>query len=411
MKMDYQEATRILTEKAEPVEVEEIPLEKCAGRVLGADIIAGENVPSFDRSPYDGYAFRAADTQEATEQTPVTLKVVENIRAGQMPERAINPGEAIRLMTGAPVPAGADAVCKYEDTEFTDNIVTLKKSYKSGDNVVTAGEDISKGSELMHRGYRIDAGMMGTLASLGIMSVPVYRKPVIGIISTGDEVVEPGEELPPGKIRNSNRYTIAAALESIGLETRYLGHADDTVEGISELISEGEKSCDLLISTGGVSVGDYDLVPDAMEACGYEVFTRGVAMKPGMACAYGKKTVTRQGTERAQLFLGLSGNPASSLTNLQCVCYPAIRKIAGLAEYEHKKTGFKSGSDITKIGKMGTRFIRGKVDFRDGDIVLDAPSSQGNVVISSAIRCDAYAIFSAGHAPVRQGDMIEGFMV
>ncbi|MBR6228476.1 MAG: molybdopterin molybdotransferase MoeA [Eubacterium sp.] len=422
-KMDYQEAMELLIRRVSPVGIEEVPLEKCAGRILGADITATENVPSFDRSPYDGYAFRAGDTAGVSEGNPVTLRVLENIRAGQMPRQEVVPGTAIRLMTGAPVPVGADAICKYEDTEFTEESVTLKQSYRPGENIVTAGEDIRQGTPVLEKGYRIDPGMVGTLASLGVMQVPVFRKPVVGILSTGDEVVEAGEPLPPGKIRNSNRYTIAAALESIGMETIYLGQAEDSTESIAGLIRRGEQGaagsdssvpsvppCDVLISTGGVSVGDYDLVPDAMETCGYEILTGGVAMKPGMACAYGVKTMTVANEAQDRLMLGLSGNPASSLTNLQCVCFPALRKMTGQKEFEHSMLRVKLGCDILKTGK-GTRFVRGRTVIREGEIVFEAPSVQGNVVISSAARCDAYAVLTGMKAPVKEGTMVEVFTV
>ena len=405
-RMDYREAMELLVSRVSPVGTEEVDLEKCAGRVLAEDITAGENVPSFDRSPYDGYAFLAADTEGASEEHPVTLRVLENIRAGQMPSQKVVPGTAIRLMTGAPVPDGADAVCKYEDTSFTDSTVTLRMSYRSGENVVTAGEDIRQGTLVLKKGYRIDPGAVGTLAALGMMRVPVYKKPLVGILSTGDEVVEAGEPLPPGKIRNSNRYTIAAALRSIGMETVHLGQVADTVEAISERIRQGEEGtadgrpCDVILSTGGVSVGDYDLVPAAMEACGYELLTRGVAMKPGMACAYGVGK---------KLMLGLSGNPASSLTNLQCVCFPALRKMTGLAEYDHQLFRMKLANEIRKTGK-GTRFVRGRTVIREGEIFFESPSEQGNVVISSAVHCNAYGVVTGMKAPVAVGTTIDVFL-
>ncbi len=402
MSMDYHEALKLLSDNVCPVETQETDLAGSFGRILGDDIKADENVPSFDRSPYDGYAFMADDTKDASPEHTVTLKVIENIRAGQMPKQEVKSGTAIRLMTGAPVPAGADAVCKFEDTDFTDDTVTLKKSYRPGENVVTAGEDIRKGTVVAKKGYPVDAGTAGTLASLGRLSVPVFRKPIVGILSTGDEVMDPEKELLPGKIRNSNRYIMAAALESIGMDTLYLGQADDTVEDIEKLILKGEESCDVIISTGGVSVGDYDLVPDAMEKCGYEILVRGVGMKPGMACAYGKK--------EGKLMLGLSGNPASSLTNLQCVCYPALKKLAGYAVCDHQIVHFKTAQDIKKTGG-GTRFVRGRTVIRDGQLYLDAPSAQGNVVISSAVRCDAYGVLSGVKAPVLSGSDIEGFFV
>ena len=403
MSTEYQKALQLLTDSVCQVGTEEVDLEKSFGRILAADIKAEENVPAFDRSPYDGYAFRADDTKDASVEHPITLNVIENIRAGQMPEKRVDSGTAIRLMTGAPIPAGADAVCKYEDTVFTDNSVTISQSFRSGDNIVTAGEDIKNGALVAGKGYPVDAGLSGTLASLGKLTVEVYKRPVAGIISTGDEVMDPKSELLPGKIRNSNRYSIAAALERIGIDAVYLGHANDTTDDIQKLISTGESSCDIIVSTGGVSVGDYDLVPEAMEGCGYEILVRGVTMKPGMACAYGVKD--------NKLMLGLSGNPASSLTNLQCVCYPALRKMAGRVLYDHQILRFRLGEDILKAGGKGTRFARGRSSIREGELCLDVPSAQGNVVISSAVYCDAYGILSNMSSPVKSGTYIDGFFV
>ena len=403
MSMDYREAAGQLAERVLQTETEMIGLEEAFGRILGEDITAQENVPSFDRSPYDGYAFRALDTNEASEEHPVTLEVIENIRAGQMPELEVTEGRAVRLMTGAPVPYGADAICKYEDTEFTEGSVTIRRSFRSGDNIVTAGEDIKKGTTVAKKGYPVDAGLSGTLASLGQLSVRVFKIPVAGILTTGDEVTDPEKVPGPGKIRDSNRYSIAAALKNIGIDTVFLGHAPDTTEGIAPLIREGEKRCDVIISTGGVSVGDYDLVPEAMEECGYEILTRGVSMKPGMACAYGIKN--------GRLMLGLSGNPASSLTNLQCVCYPALKKLRGCAIYEHQILRFKLEGDILKAGGKGTRFVRGRSVAINGELCLEAARSQGNVVISSAVSCDVYGILSGVSAPVKSGTYIDGFFI
>ena len=403
MIMDHIEASGLLVRSAGVVGTESIGLEDAFGRILGEDIEALENVPSFDRSPYDGYAFKASDTEGASEDQPVTLSVTENIRAGQMPEHEVARGEAVRLMTGAPVPRGADAICKYEDTEFTESSVTIRKSYRPGDNIIKAGEDIKKGVKAAEKGCTVDAGLSGTLASLGRLFINVFKRPVAGLITTGDEVVDPHEVPPPGKIRNSNLYSIGAALKKIGLDTVILGHAPDTAEGIRELILKGESSCDVIISTGGVSVGDYDLVPDAMKECGYEIPVRGVAMKPGMACAYGIKN--------GRLMLALSGNPASSLTNLQCICGPALKKMAGYASYEHRILRFKLSGDIRKTGGKGTRFIRGRSMIRDGELYLDAAPSQGNVVISSAVSCDAYGILPAGSGPYKGGSCIEGFFI
>ena len=400
--VEFNKARSILTDHIKVIDTEILNIKDLYGRVLAEDITATENVPPYARSPYDGYAFMASDTCWVSEDRPVTLKVIENIKANQVPFNFVSSGTAIRLMTGAPIPGGADAVCKYEDTDFTDEEVTIKREYSSGENIIFAGEDIEEGTLLAKKGDVIDAGLTGTLASLGITEARVYKRPVAGIISTGDEVIDIDEPLHPGMIRNSNRYTIRAALESIGYDTVYLGHARDETEEIKKLIINGEQGCDILVSTGGVSAGDYDLVPDAIKLAGYEILVRGVNIKPGMACAYGYKD--------DRLMLALSGNPASSLTNLQCVCYPALKKLKGIREYEHELIKMKIKYDCIKKSS-GVRFIRGRLKIEDGTAVLDAASEQGNVVISSAIGCNVYGIVSGKGGPLKAGTMIDGFSV
>ena len=402
MKVDYRAATDILKNAVGVTVTEEADIGRIYGRILAEDIKASENVPSFERSPYDGYAFMAADTVGASGENPVTLTVIEDIRAGQTAEKEVKTGTAIRLMTGAMIPEGADAVCKYEDTEYTDASVTIRKSYIPGDNVVKAGEDIMQGTLLAQKGITADAGLIGAMASLGITKARVYKRPLAGIISTGDELTDSGSIPEPGKIRNSNRYTIAAALEHIGYDTFYIGHAGDSIEETKSLIEKGYNECDVIISTGGVSAGDYDLVPDAMTEAGYEILLKGVGMKPGMACAYGVKG--------GKLMLALSGNPASSLTNLQCICYPALRKLAGYKEYDHKLIKVRLKDDCLKAGR-GTRFLRGSIDINDGEAYLCAPTGQGNVVISSSIGCNAYGILTDMQSPVKSGTLIPGFFV
>ena len=405
--MDYKKAKDILIGNIEIVRTETVNTQGLKGRILAEDIKAMENVPGYDRSPYDGYAFMAADTKGAGDEQGISLKVTDDIRAGQVSKCRIISGTAIRLMTGAPVPEGADAICKYEDTEEIINngrheAVIIKREYRKGENVIRAGEDIKEGSVLALKGTVIDTGLIGSMASLGITEALVYKRPLAGIISTGDEVVDIDRDLPAGKIRNSNRYTIAAALTDMGIDSVYLGHSGDTRDEMKELILKGEKGCDLMISTGGVSAGDFDIVPEAMEDAGFKILVHGVRIKPGMACAYGVKD--------GKLMLALSGNPASSLTNLQCVCMPALRKMCGCLEYDHKIIKMRLKNDLNK-GSKGTRFIRGRLIIENGEAVLDASKEQGNIVISSAVGCNAYGILEDTNGPVMKGTLVEGFAI
>ena len=397
----WTEARDLLLSLARPVETETIPLEDCAGRVLAFDLRAAEDVPPFDRSAYDGYAFRAEDVQAASKETPVTLRLTETIPAGSTASRPVAPGQAVHLMTGAPIPEGADCVINFERTVFTEETVTVFHALRPGDNIVQRGEDVAAGSLLAPCGTVIDAGLAGTLAAQGIPQVQVYRQPVIGLISTGSEVVEVDAPQPAGKIRNANRATFTALLRREGCRVRYLGLAGDEADAIAALIAEGIKTCDAVILTGGVSVGDWDVTPEAMERAGAEILLRGVSMKPGMACAYG--------AAGDRLILGLSGNPASSLTNFCACALPAIRRLCGRAEplpqpiAARLLRGFKKKSPAT-------RFLRGRLVLTDG-VGFDASADQGNVVLSSTIGCDAFLLIPAGSGPVEAGTELKGFVL
>ena len=400
--LSFEEARALLLEKAQSVGAETLPLEACGGRVLARTVTAPYSVPPFDRSPYDGYAFRAADSAGASREKPVTLHVLEEVAAGSVPRCAVTEGTAVRIMTGAPIPEGADAVVMFEKTEFTEKTVTLFEAARPGDNIVLAGEDVRAGDVLAQGGSLIDAGTLGTLASQGFASLEVFRKPRVGVISTGSELIEPGELPQSGKIYNSNRYTFTSLLAEAGCEPQYLGSAGDRVEGIAALIREGVETCDAVLLTGGVSVGDFDLTPAAMEACGAEVFFRAVDLKPGMACCYG--------SGEGKLICALSGNPASAMTNYYAVALPALRRLCGLDSCLPQELtvtllgGFQKKSPVTRL-------LRGTLELSGGEVGMSLSREQGNAVLSSAIGCDAMAIVPAGSGPLTPGTKLKGFML
>ncbi len=396
----YTQARELLLEMARPVETEYAALDACAGRVLAFDLKAGEDVPPFDRSAYDGYAFRAEDTERASGDRPVTLRITETVPAGQTPLYSVRAGEAAHVMTGAVIPQGADCVINFERTAFTEDSVTLFEPLKKGSNIVVRGEDVKAGDLLVPGGTVIDAGLAGTLASQGVSRVCVYRRPVIGLISTGSEVVEADQEQPQGKIRNANRSTFTALLTAEGCSVRYLGLAGDDAEGIRALIARGLTDCDAVILTGGVSVGDWDVTPEAMERAGAKILLRGVQMKPGMACAYG--------TAKGKLVLGLSGNPASSFTNF-CVCaLPALRRLCGRRDPMPEAFQAELAADFRKKSPAD-RFLRGRLSLKDGTVRFLSSGDQGNVVLSSTIGCDAFLLIPAGSGPVEAGKRLNGF--
>ncbi|MBQ8094848.1 MAG: molybdopterin molybdotransferase MoeA [Clostridia bacterium] len=385
---------------AGPVNTEMISLEESAGRILAFDLKAAEDVPPFDRSAYDGYAFRAEDVKEASRENPVTLRLTGTIAAGDV-GKPVTPGYAVHLMTGAPVPDGADCVIKFERTAFTDETVTIFDALCPGDNIVRRGEDVAAGSLLAPCGTVIDAGLAGTLAAQGIVQVQVYRRPVIGLISTGSEVVEADQVQGAGMIRNANRSTFTALLEREGCRVCYLGLAGDDAGDIQALIENGLARCDAVILTGGVSVGDWDVTPEAMERAGTQILLRGVDMKPGMACAYG--------TAGGKLVLGLSGNPASALTNFCACVLPALRRLCGRQDPMPQpvraclERGFRKRSP-------SDRFLRGQLRL-DGKVTFVPACEQGNAVLSSTIGCNAFLLIPAGSGPVEAGTELKGFVL
>ncbi|MCF0149916.1 MAG: molybdopterin molybdotransferase MoeA [Firmicutes bacterium] len=395
-------ARDLLLQYAAPVNAEQLPLSLCAGRILAEDLTAAENIPPFDRSPYDGYAFRAEDTAFASEETPVTLTVLEEIPAGSVPTKTVVSGTAAKVLTGSPIPPGADAVIKYEDTVFTQETVCLFSPVRSGSNIVRTGEDVQKGAVLARCGTVIDPGLAGTLASQGKARPPVYRKPRVAILSTGSELVEADEPLPPGKIRNSNRYMLEAALRNAGCEPVCFGIAVDTVAAIANALEQCFARCDAAVITGGVSAGDYDVTPDAMEQIGAQLLFRGAAIKPGMACAYGIRS--------GKLICGLSGNPASSLINFYAIALPALRRLAGCRDPLPEEITVTLNRDFHKSSPT-TRYLRGQLCLKNGTVSMDFSKEQGNVVLSSSIGCNVLAVIPAGSGPVAAGTKLKGYLL
>lgn len=400
--MEFDAARRLMTRRVEPVGTERVELEKAAGRVLAEDIAAAEDVPAFDRSPYDGYALRAADIAAASHENPVTLRILEEIAAGSVSHRPVTAGFCVKILTGAPIPAGADCVEMFENTRFTDETAVFFAPKRTGENIVRAGEDVRAGEIVAKRGSVIDAGLAGTLAAQGCAMPLVYRKPRVAILSTGSELVDAAETPAAGQIRNSSRYMLAAAVEALGCEAVYFGIVSDSEADIAARLEMGLNECDAVVTTGGVSVGDYDKTPAAMERIGCEIVTRGVALKPGGACCYG----VRGGKPIA----ALSGNPASAMTNFYAIAATVLRKLAGRSSYEPTPITVTLAQPFGKKSRM-TRLVRGRLELSDGRVLLRAAEKQGNVVVSSLIDSQAMAVIPAGSGPVAADVPLKGFLL
>ncbi len=303
--LPLEQARDLILEHCAALKNERVMLEEAEGRILAEDIVAQENMPPFPRSPYDGYALRAVDTLDADKEHPIILAIIEEVPAGYAPTKAVNAGQATKILTGAPIPTGADAVIKFEDTEFTTKTVTISKRYHSGENIVPAGEDIQIGAVVASKGTVLDAAFLGILAGLGHAEVEVICRPKMEMISVGDELLPITEALTPGKIRNSSVYTLSSFARRCGADVHCCGIVQDKTQLIADAVADAASKADMIITTGGVSVGDYDKMLSALQMLGAEILFWKVQMKPGspfVAAMY-------QGT----LILCLSGNPSAAV--------------------------------------------------------------------------------------------------
>ena len=391
------------------LEAEEKPLLECLGQVLDEAVYSAVDVPPHDNSAMDGYAVQAESIAGAAPSAPVYLDVVAEVRAGTVAERGVGPGEAIRIMTGAPMPAGADTVVPFEDTDEVGGghhpgRIGIMRQAAIGDNVRMAGEDIARGQLVLERGTCLRPQEIGVMASLGRAQAQVVRRPVVAILATGDEVVEVGQPLAPGKIYNSNSYSIAAQVLRYGGIPRVLGIARDEVAEIEARLSEA-LSADMLITSGGVSAGDYDLVKEVLASRG-EVSFHTVRMKPGKPLAFG----VIRGGGRAVPHLGLPGNPVSSMITFEFFARPAILTMMGRRAVE--KPMVKAVLEGSVRNSDGRRvFARAQVR-REGDrYVARLTGPQGSGVLTSMAHANGLAIVPEEWPSAGDGDIVDVIML
>ena len=396
----------------EVLEPERKPILECLGQVLAEDVYSTIDIPPLDNSAMDGYALRAEDTREATESSPRYLVVVGEVAAGSMPIKKVEPGTAIRIMTGAPLPEGADTVVKFEDTDE----VSRKSSRKDlsqigilcqankGLNVRCRGEDIARGNLILQKGTVLRPQEIGVLASLGFSTALVIRRPIVAILATGDELIGVDQPLPPGKIYNSNTYTIAAAVSRYGGIPRILGIGRDSVQSLTEKIAEG-LDADMLITSGGVSKGDYDMVKDVLAEQG-EIGFWTVCMKPGKPIAFGviKKVEGRK--KRKVPHLGLPGNPVSSMITFEQFARPAILKMMGKKMLAKPTVRAIIEDDIASTDARRL-FARVVVTNRGGRYHASVTGPQGSGMLTSMVKANGLAVIPESSNGAKAGDMVE----
>lgn len=390
-----EDAQNMILEIIEPTGIEYIGIHDSLNRVTAMNIMAKENVPPFNRSPLDGYAFKAKDTENADANNPVVLEVIEEIPAGYEAKKRVDSGTAIKVMTGAPIPDGADAVIKYEDIDREGKNIKIYQKFQAQKNISIAGEDILVGDTIADKGMVITPPLIGLFASQGICSIPVFKMPSVAIISTGDELLDISESLRPGKIHSSNCHCIAEYCKEIAVQPKHLGIARDRKEEVAELIEQGLKEADLIVTTGGASVGDYDVIIDALKHIEAEILFWKINIKPGSPSLAAVKD--------GKIILGLSGNPASALVVFQLLGIPLIKKMRGQSDYTHEVIKAKLMDDFKKKSPK-RRFLRGKLVFDSGNTNVLLTGAQGNGILSSMIGCNVLVDIPAGSEALSAGE-------
>ena len=401
-RISREDALELLFALAEPPEAETVPAERCCGRVLAEDLISPEAVPPFSKSPLDGFALRGEDTAEASPNSPVVLRITEEIAAGSVPRKPVLPGEAAKILTGAPIPEGANAVVRFEETAFTAETVTLKAPVRPNTDIVPAGDDLQPGQRFGKRGERITPPIAGMLAAVGRGTVRVYRKPRVTVISTGSELTGPGEPLEYGKIRNSSYALLKGYMEDAGAEVGTLGIVGDDPEVIAEAMQRALMRSDMVVTTGGVSVGDYDYVLAASEKISARRLFWKVRFRPGGTMLAAEKD--------GKVILGLSGNPASASLGLHLIGLPFLRALCGEEKKPLARTKARLLTPIKKDSPYG-RLVRGRMEFMDGEVCFRCMDHQGNGALSSLLGCDMIADIPPDTPPLPEGTVIEAYIL
>lgn len=327
----------------------EVPLESSVNYILAEDIVATYEIPRFNKSPYDGFALRSKDTEGASGEHRINFTVIDHIGAGSVSEKEVGPFEAVRIMTGAEMPKGADAVVMLEQTVEDEQSFTIRKSFNVNENVSLKGEETQIGDTVLNKGQQINPGAIAVLATYGYTQVKVFDKPSIGVIATGSELLEVGDDLEPGKIRNSNGPMIAALSQKFNLDVASYQIQEDDLKSSIQVVKEAMAKHDIVITTGGVSVGDFDYLPQIYDEINAEVLFNKIAMRPG--------SVTTVAVAEGKYLFGLSGNPSACFTGFELYVKPAVLHMMGATAIYPQMIQATLMEDLTKANPF-TRFVR-----------------------------------------------------
>ena len=394
MRISLEQALNILMDHVTHGKTERKTLEDCLGLVLSEDVYALLDMPPFSRSAQDGYALCSKDSIGATGENPVKLKVTGKIYAGDHLDVQVRPGEAVRIMTGAMVPVGADCVLRQEDTDEGEDVVQIYKEVEPSCSICFKGEEYKKGHTLLHAGTKIDAAALAVASGNGIMELPVYRRVKAAVVSSGSEVVEPGTPLTPGKIYNTNTVYMKARLHQLGAQVMMSRTVGDELEIMEEALKEAANQAELVITTGGVSVGQKDLTEEALLSIGAEILFHGIAIKPGMPTLAAEKD--------GVLFIGLSGNPFSAAIPFEMFVREILSLKMGDPDLKLRREALTAVTGFSKNSRR-RRFLRGKAEGMD----VCLPDQQANGQMRSMVGCNCLIEIPAGSGPVKAGDKVE----
>ena len=381
-----------------------VPLDDALDSVLAEDVVSPIDLPAWTNSAMDGYAARAADVRGATAERPARLRVVEELPAGRFPTRAIGPGECARIFTGAPLPDGADSVVRQEDTDLGQETVAIFRDRDAGVNFRKAGEDIRKGSMVLRAGGALGPAELGVLASLAVAHPVVYRRPRVAILGSGDEIVDidrPEEILSGRKTASSNTHTLTALVRRAGAEPVNLGVARDTPESLREHL-EGALACDLLVTTAGISVGEHDYVRAVLDEMGAEQRFWKLRMRPGAPVGFGLL--------RSIPWIGLPGNPVSTMVTFELFVRPAIRRMCGHALPFRRAVSVRAAELITLKPKL-QHFLRGIVSQGPVGLEVRLTGPQGSAILTSMVLANALLVIPEGQFDTPAGADVQAILL
>ena len=411
--LSVEEAYERIMASFRPLEAEEKPLLECIGQVLAEDISSPLALPPLDNSGMDGYALRHGDIAGASQENPKNLRVIGVVAAGQMPDKSVAPGTAIRIMTGAPVPGGADTVVPFEETDEVQrkregkplDQVAIFADLPVGCNVRPAGEDVSRGALVLEKGTVVRAAEIGVIASLGLDQVKVIRRPVVAVLATGDELENLGAPLSGGKIYDSNSFSVAASVLASGGVAKILGIARDNLDDLNAKL-EAAAGTDLVVTSAGVSKGDYDIVKDVLNQRG-EMNFWSVRMRPAKPLAFGH--LRGPGGENIPL-LGLPGNPVSAMVAFEMFARPAIRTMLGKAHIPRPVVeGVLTGPIHNDDGRRV--YARVEVELKDGKYQATPTGPQGSNILTSMSKANGLAICPEDLPGKKAGEQVQIIML